>query len=283
MNKSYIEFENELNGGFPFVSEEKRNLSYDIPHYHPELEIVYVTEGTLCANCDGETYIADVGEFFIFMPGALHSFSKPQANAIYYAKILPVGEKGSADFLPLRLACPLIRREDALHGILHGAIVSLFEEKRCGAPGYEFAILRYANEILEKILRHGNTELIPGEEQKRLLAKLSLMRAADAFIEENYKEKIDLDTAARACGYSKYYFAHFFVGTIGVSFYSYVTMFRLERALHMMRTGKRSVTEAAYECGFGSVRSFDRAFKKYYSLSPTEYIRLQSAKRDVIE
>ena len=103
MDKSRLEFENELEFGTPFVSDMRRDLSYDIPHYHSELEIVYVKDGTLRAICDTETFVANTGEFFIFMPGAVHSFEKAQNNAIYYAKIPPqntFGEDFSALHLP---------------------------------------------------------------------------------------------------------------------------------------------------------------------------------------
>ena len=80
MYKSQIEFENEISRGFPLVSGIAHNLSYDIPHYHSEMEIVYVAEGTLTAICDGEAWSIGSNEFFIFMPGEPHGFDESFEN-----------------------------------------------------------------------------------------------------------------------------------------------------------------------------------------------------------
>lgn len=275
MYKYQFEFENTLNNDFPYVSSKKRNLSYDIPHYHSELEIIYVTDGSLTAIADNEKYTVEDDEFFIFMPGVVHSFNKAQTNSYYYAKILPAQVPGGADFSSLRPLCCAIKHGSILHEKLLSVITNLFRENEDMQHGYEFAILRYANEIAEKLLRHGRLNVITKDEQTKVAAKLEFMKSVNTFIEENYHEKIELEDAARACGYSKFYFAHFFKESTQISFYSYVTAYRLERAVYMMRTSDKSITQIAHECGFGSVRSFDRAFKKYYSVSPTEFLKTQ--------
>lgn len=272
MYKNQFEFEKDLNRGFPFVSDRKQNLSYDIPHYHNELEIIYVAEGKVTATADNEEFSVEGGEFLVFMPGVVHSFGKSHANSIYYAKILPTQVPTATDFSALRPECCAIRYGDALHEALAEDTFKLFKENEAKLPGYEFAILRYANAILEKLMRHGNLKQIPRDEQTKVAAKLALMQNVNAFIEQNYHEKIELDDAARACGYSRFYFAHFFKYAAQISFYSYVTAYRLERAIVLMRTTNKSITEIAHECGFGSVRSFNRAFKNQYGVSPTKYL-----------
>lgn len=276
MYKSHFEFENEQNRGFPFVSDMKHNLSYDVPHYHNELEIVYLTDGKLTAFADNVEYTVERGEFFIFMPGVVHSFDKSQINSIYYAKILPQRIQNSQDLSSLRPESCAIRHGDALHEALAGAVINLFEENERKTSGYEFAILRYANEILEKLLRYGKLAQIPRDEQTKVAAKLELMQAVNRFIDENYHEKIELADAARACGYSKFYFAHFFKEATQISFYSYLSTYRLERAISLIHTGNKTLTEIAHECGFGSVRSFNRTFRKYYSTSPSGFIKAQN-------
>ena len=273
MYKSQIEFENEISRGFPLVSGIAHNLSYDIPHYHSEMEIVYVAEGTLTAICDGEALSIGSNEFFIFMPGVVHCFNKSQVNSFYYAKILPFAVPGGTDFSYLRPKSCAVRISDVLHSALIDAIKNLFGERERMRSGHDFAILRYSNEILENLLNHGGLSKIPRDEQTKVAAKLDLMQRVNKFIEENYSDKIELEEAARACGYSKFYFAHFFKDATQISFYNYVTSYRLEKAISMLRTANKSITDIAYECGFGSVRSFDRTFKKHYSASPTEYLQ----------
>ncbi len=273
MYRSQFEFENELKNGYPYVSDMKENLSYDIPHYHSELEIVYVAHGSLTAICDGERFTVNQNEFFIFMPGVVHSFAASQENSIYYAKIPEIGKN---DFFSLRPECCAVKKGSKLHEMLIDATVKLFEENEHMHKGYEFAVMRYANEILEKLCRCGELKPIPGDDRTKVATKLALMRNVNAYIKENYGEKILLSDAARTLGYSKYYFAHLFKEATQISFYSYVTMMRLEKAVELLRAESKSITEIAHECGFGSMRSFNRSFRNYYHASPKEFIKTQT-------
>jgi AraC-like DNA-binding protein len=49
-------------------------------------------------------------------------------------------------------------------------------------------------------------------------------------------------------------------------------MLRLRESILLLQSGKRTVTEAAIESGFGSMRSFYRAFYTEFSCSPKEYL-----------
>lgn len=52
-----------------------------------------------------------------------------------------------------------------------------------------------------------------------------------------------------------------------------VNKLRVEHASRLLKKGMR-VTDAAYESGFSSVRTFNRAFQKYMMMSPREYNKI---------
>lgn len=53
----------------------------------------------------------------------------------------------------------------------------------------------------------------------------------------------------------------------------YVRMLRLETASNLLKVGKLSITEIAYQTGFSSLSQFSRSFKKYYEKSPSEFLK----------
>ncbi len=57
----------------------------------------------------------------------------------------------------------------------------------------------------------------------------------------------------------------------GTTFFDYLTLFRLEKALPQLTYTKKTVAEIAYDCGFSNLRSFNRAFKRHIALTPSEY------------
>lgn len=62
----------------------------------------------------------------------------------------------------------------------------------------------------------------------------------------------------------------------GVNFYDYINSLRIEefkRLVFLPENQKYTLLALAYDCGFNSKSSFNRAFKKNTNLSPTQYLK----------
>jgi LacI family transcriptional regulator len=55
------------------------------------------------------------------------------------------------------------------------------------------------------------------------------------------------------------------------TFKDYINQLRIVDALALISEGK-SITEAALESGFTTIRTFNRAFKRIHGVSPRQYI-----------
>ncbi len=53
----------------------------------------------------------------------------------------------------------------------------------------------------------------------------------------------------------------------------YILRHRMEYACKLLKDGNLSIAEIAYKTGFGHPPYFTRVFKKYYGVTPTEYIK----------
>jgi AraC-like DNA-binding protein len=54
---------------------------------------------------------------------------------------------------------------------------------------------------------------------------------------------------------------------------------RMKRAAQLLDQNKISISEIAYMVGFDSPNYFSKVFKKYYNISPTDYL-LQNKDKD---
>ena len=101
---------------------------------------------------------------------------------------------------------------------------------------------------------------------------VDLMVRVLCFLDENYADKMTLDSVSAEFGYNKYYFSRLFNKYIGESLTNYIHIVRLQ---HFMRKRKKnktaSIADLAMDCGFDSVPTFYRCFKKIYHKSPKEY------------
>jgi AraC family transcriptional regulator, exoenzyme S synthesis regulatory protein ExsA len=59
----------------------------------------------------------------------------------------------------------------------------------------------------------------------------------------------------------------------------YILQKKLVRAVHLLQYETKPVSEIAWECGFGTVSNFNKAFKRHFEKSPTEFRLSQKDKK----
>ncbi len=90
------------------------------------------------------------------------------------------------------------------------------------------------------------------------------------FIEDNLDTEIDCAKLAEIACYSKFHFHRIFNAYVGESVYAYRKRLLLERAVNYLLYSSLSITEIAFKCGYKNQASFNKAFKKQFSCTPTQ-------------
>ena len=96
------------------------------------------------------------------------------------------------------------------------------------------------------------------------------------YIEENFVSGCSPSDIAKHFGYTQSYISRYFKSCFGINLSEYVTLVRLKRAAALLQSGKHSITYAALESGFNSMRTFYRAFSNEFGCTPKEYIEKTS-------
>ena len=107
-------------------------------------------------------------------------------------------------------------------------------------------------------------------------------RAID-YVTRNLSEPLRLEEVARVAHFSTYHFHRIFRALVGETLHDFVTRVRLEAALALISHGdRRTLTEVALACGFGSSSSFSRSFRKHFGVAPRAFDveRFRRARRD---
>src|ERR671910_807860 len=87
-----------------------------------------------------------------------------------------------------------------------------------------------------------------------------LLRARDA-MDGSYAEPLDVPTLARIAHVSEAHFIRTFRATFGETPHRYLQRRRVERAMYLLRTTDRSVTDICMEVGCSSLGTFSRTFR----------------------
>ena len=118
---------------------------------------------------------------------------------------------------------------------------------------------------------------IAAESNSRAPFHLYEIQNAVNYINENLSNTITLDDIAHAASMSRSYVSSYFKLVTGVSPYEYLLTARVEMAIKLLRKTELSITEIAQKCGFGSLSSFNKTFRRNLGVTPREY-RLSQGK-----
>ena len=103
-------------------------------------------------------------------------------------------------------------------------------------------------------------------------ANRRLLRAKDA-IDRDFAKPLDIRALARTAIVSEAHFIRTFKAAFGETPHRYLQRRRVERAMWLLRSTDRSVTDVCMAVGFSSLGTFSRVFTEVVGEPPSAYRR----------
>jgi len=103
------------------------------------------------------------------------------------------------------------------------------------------------------------------------------------WINANSHQQIDLEQAAGEAGISPFHFLRLFASALGVTPHQYLVRSRLQHAARLLADDDRSVTDIAYDVGFGDLSNFVRTFHRAAGVSPRRFREASRGKRKIFQ
>ena len=109
-------------------------------------------------------------------------------------------------------------------------------------------------------------------------------RAVEAalWIDEHSHQTIDLEGAAREVGLSAFHFLRLFANVLGVTPHQYLVRSRLRHAARMLADDTGSITDIAFDVGFGDLSNFVRTFHRAAGVSPRGFRKAAKGDRRIL-
>ena len=94
---------------------------------------------------------------------------------------------------------------------------------------------------------------------------------------------IDLEDAAAQADISPFHFLRLFSDVLGVTPHQYLVRSRLRHAARLLADDDRSVTDVAYDVGFGDLSNFVRTFHRAAGVSPLRFRQASRGMRKIFQ
>ena len=91
------------------------------------------------------------------------------------------------------------------------------------------------------------------------------------WIDAHSHQQIDLEQAAGQAGISPFHFLRLFSSVLGVTPHQYLVRSRLRHAARLLADNDISITDVAYDVGFGDLSNFVRTFHRAAGVSPRRF------------
>ena len=235
-------------------------------HFHSHIEILYLLSGSVRAFADSKQFNMSSGDLFVSFPNQIHSYiNDGDINAILI--ILPENffdEYSSvmSTKLPQSAILPDSKCNNEIKWLIEQIYFNAYSTNN-----YRKSIIKgYAQALMGEILER--SELLDNDNSANDILHDILL-----YCNNNYRNsELSLSILAENLHRSKHYISHVFSNKIKMNFNDYINTLRIDEACKLINADNtRPLSEVAYEVGFGSIRTFNRAFLKFRNDTPRNY------------
>ena len=82
---------------------------------------------------------------------------------------------------------------------------------------------------------------------------------------------LTLEQMARDLGYNYTYLSAYFNHSLHTGFQGFINQYRISHAAALLQGSSLPITQVAEQCGFGTIRSFNRVFLKEKGMTPSAF------------
>jgi AraC-like DNA-binding protein/mannose-6-phosphate isomerase-like protein (cupin superfamily) len=237
-------------------------------HYHYRFVLIVNlrTEGTVAL--DNRTFELRPGEALLVFPHQFHHFHPPKSESIRW--LFLTFELNNPDNIAA-LRNKVNPLSETFRAYL-GKLVQMYQEKNAQKESSTSISMLTGLALLELMQQEGRSS------SRTTMARPSVIDQINRYIWDNFDKDLKLSDLAEKFPYSESHLRLLFRKRMGMSLGTYIQKVKMNRARSLLVSSGLNVSQVAQSCGYDSLYSFSRAFKKTTGLSPLAYKKVNTAK-----
>lgn len=234
------------------------------PHFHSNLEIVYVEQGAINMVVNGSTKTLTPGCLAVAGSYDIHSYTTDGYSQTLLL-IVPLECTGGLvkTLRTKAFSSPFLSpgpESSEIHDVLQKLLHAREAYSHHVMTAYACAVLGILCCRLELT-------------EKSDTSGMELSRRLLFYLHQHFTETVTLERLSREFGYHHDYLSRFFHSYLGIGFHSYLNTLRIRHASSLMQTSDLPLTEIAFRSGFCNYRTFNKVFRATCGMTPTGYLK----------
>ena len=242
-------------------------------HTHACTEIFYVVGGSGKFNIEGKLLPVTTDDMVIVNPNVEHTEVSYNQRPLEYIVLgvegleYSAGEDADERWFMTNL-------QNAREALLH-ALREMLREIEFKAVGYELICQDLLEVLILRLMRHAGLQFLPTKTEHRKPGRKPSKECAAVrhYIDNHFKENINLDMLSELVHVNKYYMVHSFTKEYGISPINYLISRRIEESKYLLSDTDHSLSQISHMLGFSSPRYFSQSFRRLEDMSPMEFRR----------
>ncbi|MNO15428.1 HTH-type transcriptional activator RhaS [compost metagenome] len=242
---------------------QSTNITF-YPHFHAEIEFIYVISGAIRIGVNEESRMLRQGDMVVCGSNDIHYFDSRGLESeimilickpewITMTKSWPLDFRFTSPYIPANT--PGLERVQKI-------LEELIREKNERQPGYPLLLKAGIARLYGSLQRYVDTHPMDRSTKEKYESRRARMQQILSYIEDHYREELNVALMAERFSMEPSHFSRSFKAAIGMNFKTYLNTVRVLSAEHQLLTSDLSIMEIALECGFSSIRTFNRVFKE---------------------
>lgn len=251
-------------------------------HWHPEIELITVLQGTVGVTVADRRYEGAPGDIFCVGAGELHEI-RGGVDDLFRAFVFPMdflqfrrGDRVQNELLSpledgaLRLP-PVVPHDTPVSTVLGRELREIMLACETQPPGYQLLVKASLLRLIA--LMDGAGLLSTAAVRPAAEYRVQLLREIVEYLSAHCTERLRLADVAGQFNLSPKYFCTFFKDNLGRTLMQHINLLRIERASRLLRETDLPILEISLSVGFENFSYFIKRFREVYGCTPTDYRR----------
>ena len=241
---------------------------HSIPHAHNYTELFYIIGGDGQFQIDDERFPVRTHQLVIVNPNIIHTELSYETHPLEY---LVLGIEGLEITLPgTNESRYCVYTFPAANDVLH-CMQRILHEMQERELEHEITCQAYMDILVVQLMRSTSASLTQVSSNSPSNRQCATVRR---YIDNHYKEPMTLELLAAEVNINKYYLAHAFKQTYGVSPITYMIARRIQEGKRLLVETDLSLSQISGILGFSSASYFSQSIRKAEGISPAEYRKM---------